>query len=134
MSDAGDKWFMDEILVRRRGKLQYLWRMVGQDGYGLDILVQSRRSAKAVKRFFHKLLKSLQYVRRVIITDKLRSYAAAKRDILLLGVEHRQSRSLNNRADVSHQPTRRRERQMQRFKSARYAKRFLSTHAHTQPL
>jgi putative transposase len=64
----------------------------------------------------------------VIVTDKLRSYAAAKRDILL-HVEHRQSRYLNNRAEVSHQPTRRRERQMQRFKSARHAQRFLSNHS-----
>jgi len=95
----------------------------------LDILVQIRRSAKAAKRLFRKLLMGLQYVSRVIVTDKLRSYAAAKREVLP-GVEHRQSRYLNNRAEVSHQPTRRRERQMHRFKSARYAQRFLSTHAH----
>lgn len=93
----------------------------------LDILVQSRRNATAAKRFLRKLLKGLQYVPRVIITDRLRSYGAAKREILP-GVEHRQSRYLNNRAEVSHQPTRRRERQMQRFKSARHAQRFLSTH------
>ncbi len=78
-------------------------------------------------RFFRKLLKGLHYVPRVIVTDKLRSYTAAKREILP-GVEHRQSRYLNNRAEVSHQPTRRRERQMQRFKSARHAQRFLSAH------
>ena len=83
----------------------------------LDVLVQSRRNAKAAKRFFKKLLKGLRYVPRVIVTDKLRSYGAAKRKILP-GVEHRQSRYLNNRAEVSHQPTRRRERHMQRFKSA----------------
>ena len=124
----GDKWFMDEVFVRIHGKLRYLWRAVDQDGHVLDILVQSRRSTKAAKRFFRKLLKGLQYVPRVIVTDKLRSYAAAKRDILP-GVEHRQSRYLNNRAEVSHQPTRRRERQMQRFKSARHAQCFLSTHA-----
>jgi putative transposase len=94
----------------------------------LDILVQSRRNAKAAKRFFRKLLKGLQYAPRVIVTDKLRSYAAAKREILP-GVEHRQSRYLNNRAEISHQPTRRRERQMQRFKSACHAQRFLSTHS-----
>src|SRR3954452_9884377 len=89
--------------------------------------MQSRRNAKAAKRFFKKLLKGLQYAPRVIVTDKLRSYGAAKRKILP-GVEHRQSRYLNNRAEVSHQPTRRRERQMQRFKSACHAQRFLSTH------
>ena len=79
-------------------------------------------------RFFRKLLKGLRYVPRVIVTDKLKSYAAAKRKILPR-VEHRQSRYLNNRAEVSHQPTRRRERQMKRFKSARHAQRFLSTHS-----
>ncbi len=124
----GDKWFLDEVFLRIRGKQHYLWRAVDQHGHVLDILVQSRRNGKAAKRFFRKLLKGLQYVPRVIITDKLRSYAAAKRDILP-GVEHRQSRYLNNRAEVSHQPTRRRERQMQRFKSARHAQRFLSTHS-----
>ena len=124
----GDKWFMDEVFIRIRGKLHYLWRAVDQDGNVLDILVQSRRSGKAAKRFFRKLLIGLQYVPRVIVTDKLRSDAAAKREILP-GVEHRQSRSLNNRAEVSYQPTRRRERQMQRFKSARHAQRFLSNHS-----
>ena len=78
--------------------------------------------------FVRKLLKGLRYVPRVIVTDKLRSYAAAKREIIP-GVEHRQSRYLDNRVEVSHQPTRRRERQMQRFKSARHAQRFLSTHS-----
>ena len=125
---TGDKWFMDEVFIRIGGKLHYLWRAVDQDGHVLDILVQSRRSAKAAKRFFRKLLKGLQYVPRVIVTDKLRSYAAAKREIMP-GVEHRQSKYLNNRAEVSHQPTRRRERQMQRFKSARHAQQFLSTHS-----
>jgi putative transposase len=97
----GDKWHMDEVFIRIRGKLHYLWRAIDQDGNALDILVQSRRSAKAAKRFFRKLLKSLQYVPRVIVTDNLSSYAAAKREILP-GVEHRQSRYLNNRAEVSH--------------------------------
>ena len=118
---------MDEVFLRIGGKQHYLWRAVDQHGTVLDILVQSRRNAKAAKRFFKKLLKGLQYVPRVIVTDKLRSYGAAKRKILP-GVEHRQSRYLNNRAEVSHQPTRRRERQMQRFKSARHAQRFLSSH------
>ena len=124
----GDKWHLDEVFVRIRGKLHYLWRAVDQHGRVLDVLVQSRRSARAAKRFFRKLLRGLQYVPRVIVTDKLRSYGAAKREILP-GVEHRQSRYLNNCAEVSHQPTRRRERQMQRFKSARHAQRFLSAHS-----
>ena len=123
----GDKWHLDEVFIRISGKLHYLWSAVDQHGSVLDILIQSRRNAKAVKRFFKKLLKGLQYVPRVIVTDKLRSYGAAKRKILP-GVEHRQSRYLNNRAEVSHQPTRRRERHMQRFKSARHAQRFLSNH------
>ena len=114
----GDKWHLDEVFLRIGGKLHYLWRAVDQHGTVLDILVQSRRNAKAAKRFFKKLLKGLQYVPRVIVTDKLRSYGAAKRKILP-GVEHRQSRYLNNRAEVSHQPTRRRERQMQRDRGAR---------------
>jgi len=125
----GDKWYMDEVFIRIRGKQHYLWRAVDQAGNVLDILVQSRRNAAAAMRFFRKLLKGLRYVPRVIVTDKLKSYAAAKRKILLR-VEHRQSRYLNNRAEVSHQPTRRRERQMKRFKSARHARRFLSTHSH----
>jgi putative transposase len=112
----GDKWYMDEVFIRIRGKQHYLWRAVDQDGNVLDSTVRSRRSARAANPFFRKLLKGLQYVPRVIVTDKLKSDAAAKRDILP-GVEHQQSRYLNNRAEVSHQPTRRRERQMQRFLS-----------------
>ena len=122
-----DTWHLDEVFLRIRGKRHYLWRAVDQHGTVLDILVQSRRSAKAAKRFFKKLLKGLRYVPRVLVTDKLKSYAAAKRQILPK-VEHRQSRYLNNRAENSHQPTRRRERQMQRFKSAAQAQRFLSAH------
>lgn len=98
-----------------------------QDGNVLDILVQSRRNKKAAKKFFRKLLKGLTYVPRVIITDKLKSYGAAKREILP-GVEHRQSRYLNNRCESSHLPTRQRERRMQRFKSSGHAQRFLSAY------
>jgi putative transposase len=123
----GDKWHMDEVFVRIQGKQHYLWRAVDQDGNVLDILVQSRRNTKAAKRFFRKVLKGLQYVPRVIVSDQLKSYGAAKKTILP-GVEHRQSRYLNNRAENSHRPTRKRERHMQRFKSARQAQRFLSAH------
>jgi putative transposase len=91
------------------------------------VLVQSRRNTKAAKRFFRKLLKGLCYVPRVIVTDKLGSYGAAKREVLP-GVEHRPSRYLNNRCEVSRQPTRRRERHMRRFKSAGQAQQFLATH------
>jgi transposase-like protein len=103
----GDKWFLDEVFIRIQGVQHYLWRAVDQDGVVLHILVQSRRDAKAAKRFFRQLLKGLQYVPRVIVTDKLRSYGVAQRH-LLPGVEHRQSRYLNNRAENSHRPTRRR--------------------------
>lgn len=123
----GDKWFLDEVFVRIQGKLHYLWRAVDQHGNVLDVLVQSRRNKKAAKRFLRKLLKGLRYVPRVIVTDKLGSYGAAKREILP-SVEHRQSRYLNNRCEVSHQPTRRRGRHMKRFKSAGHAQQFLSTH------
>ena len=94
----------------------------------LDILVQNRRNTHAARRFFRKLLWGLQYVPRVVVTDKLKSYAATKRTILP-HVEHRQSKYLNNRIEVSDQPTRRRERHMRRFKSARHAERFLSAHS-----
>ena len=122
---CGDKWYLDEIFLTIRGQRHYLWRAVDQDGNVLDILVQSHRNKKAAKRFFRKLLKGLQYVPRVIITDKLKSYGAAKREILP-GVEHRQHKRLNNRAENSHQPTRLREKKMRKFKSAKHAQRFLS--------
>jgi putative transposase len=112
---CGDKWYMDEMVLTIRGKKHSLWRAVDQDGNVLDILVQSRRNKKAAKRFFRKLLKGLQYVPRVIITDKLKRYGAAKREILP-GVEHRQHKRLNNRAENSHQPARLREKKMRRFK------------------
>jgi len=122
---TGDKWHLDEVFLAINGKRYYLWRAVDQDDNVLDILVQSRRNRKAAKKFFRKLLKGLHYVPRVVITDKLKSYGAAKREILP-GVEHRQSRYLNNRCENSHRPTRQRERRMQGFKSAGHAQRFLS--------
>jgi len=93
----------------------------------LDILVQPHRDKAAAKRFYRKLLKGLQYVPRVPITDKLQSYGSAKAE-LLPGVEHRQHKGLNNRAENSHQPTRERKRRMRRFKSPGHAQRFLSVH------
>jgi putative transposase len=123
----GDKWHLDEVFLTINGAQHYLWRAGDQDGYVLDVLVQSRRNKTAVKKFFRKLLKRLRYVPRVIITDKLKSYGAAKREILP-GVEHRQHRYLNNRAENSHQPTRQRERRMQGFKSPGHAQRFLSAY------
>jgi putative transposase len=120
----GDKWHLDEVYLKIKGKTCYLWRAVDQNGVVLDILVQSRRDSKAAKKFARKLLKGLEYVPRVIITDKLKSYGAAKKEIMS-GVEHRQHKGLNNRAENSHQPTRVREKVMRRFKSSGHAQRFL---------
>jgi putative transposase len=116
-----------EVVLKIAGKKHYLWRAVDQHGVVLDVLVQSRRDKKAAKRLLRKLLKRQCRAPRVMITDKLPSYGAAKREVMP-GVEHRQHKGLNNRAENSHQPTRRRERQMKRFKSARQAQRFLSAH------
>jgi putative transposase len=110
----GDTWHLDEVFLTINGQRRYLWRAVDQDGHVLDILVQRRRDKQAAKKFFRKLLKGLAYVPRVIITDQLKSYGAAKRE-MLPRVEHRQHRYLNNRAENSHQPTRQRERRMQGF-------------------
>ncbi len=119
-----DKWHLDEVFLRINGRVHYLWRAVDQECEVLDILVQGRREKRPAKRFFRKLLKSLRYAPRVIITDKLKSYRAAKAAIMP-GVEHRRHKGLNNRAENSHQPTRLRERVMRRFKSAGHAQRFL---------
>jgi putative transposase len=124
---TGDKWHLDEVFLTIKGKLHYLWRAVDQHGTVLDILVQSRRNKRAAKKFFRKLLKGCQYMPRVLITDKLASYGAAKKE-LLRSVEHRQHKRLNNRAENSHQPTRQRERTMRRFKSGGHAQRFLAAH------
>jgi putative transposase len=123
----GDKWHMDEVFWTINGKRHYLWRAVDQDDNSLDILVQSRRNQRAAKKFFRRLLKGLRYVPRVIITDKLKSYGATKREILP-GAEHRQHRYLNNRCENSHRPTRQRQRRMQGFKSPGHAQRFLSAY------
>src|SRR5437879_10280257 len=93
---CGDKWHLDEVFLKINGETHYLWRAVDQDGNVLDILVQSRRNKQAAKRFFRKLLKGLEYVPRVIITDKLTSYAAARQEIME-SVEHRRNKGLNNR-------------------------------------
>ena len=123
----GDTWHLDEMFIRVNGELHYLWRAVDQHGVVLDILVQRRRNGTAAKRFFKHLLCGLKYKPRCLITDGLRSYGVAQRAVLPT-VRHRTSRYLNNRAENSHRPTRRRERQMQRFKSAGQAQHFLSAH------
>jgi putative transposase len=118
----GDKWHLDEVFLTIQGERHHWWR-----ANVLDILVQPRRDQKAAKTFFRKLLKGYQYVPRVIITDQLKSYGAALRQ-LLPSVEHRQHRSLSNRAENSHQPTCQRERRMQGFKSPGRGQRFLAAY------
>jgi|TARA_B100000959_G_scaffold183315_1_gene191634 putative transposase len=129
----GDTWYLDELFLQIQGRRQYLWRAVDEDGDVLDILVQSRRDRRAALRFFRKLLKGQGCVPRRLVTDKLRSYPAACRTVMPSAV-HCTDQYANNRAEVSHQPTRQRERQMRRFKSAAHAQRFLSVHGPIQNL
>jgi putative transposase len=124
---TGDKWHLDEVFLKINGVTHYLWRAVDQNGVVLDILVQPKRDRFAAMHFFRRLLRATGRKPRVIITDKLRSYGAAKR-VVMPRVVHRQHRYLNNRAENSHQPTRERERRMRRFKSARHAQRFVEVH------
>jgi putative transposase len=123
----GDTWHLDELFVMIQGERQYFWRAVDQDGDVIDILVQPRRNRRAAQRFFRKLLKGHGREPRRLVTDKLRSYGAAHRTIMP-SVIHDTERYANNRAEVSHQPTRQRERQMRRFKSVAQAQQFLSVH------
>ena len=131
-----DKWHLDEVRIVIKGEVHWLWRAVDEEGIVLDILIQKRRNAKAAKRLMKKLLKKEGFAPRVIITDKLKSYGAAFRE-MGLGIEHRQHKGLNNQAENSHQWTRLRERKMKGFKSAQHAQRFLSAgeliYQHTQP-
>jgi putative transposase len=115
------------VFLTINGKRHDLWRAVAQDNHILDILVQRRCHKKAAKKFFRKLLKGVMYGPRVVITDQLKRDGVAKHEILP-GVEHRQSRYLNNRCENSHRPTRQRERRMQGFTSAGHAQRLLSAY------
>jgi putative transposase len=128
----GDQWHLDEVFIKINGRLQYLWRAVDQDGHVLDILVQNRRDKAAARGFFRRLLTKTRTVPRVIITDKLRSYGAAHREVMP-SVEHRCHKRLNNRAENSHQPTRQRERAMKGFRSTGAAQRFLSAFSGISP-
>ncbi len=123
----GDKWHLDEVVVSIKGRKHWLWRAVDQEGFVLDVLIQSRRDKKAALRLMRKLLKQQCHAPRVLITDKLASYPAAKREVMP-GVEHRAHKGLNNRAENSHQPIRRRERIMKRFGSPGHLQRFASIH------
>ena len=116
------------MFIKIKGKLHYLWRAVDQDGDTLDILVQSRKDTLAARKFFRKLFKGRQYSPNIMVTDKLKSYGAAHREMGLSAV-HETKQYPNNRAENSHQRTRQQESQMRRFKSAEHAQRFLSVHA-----
>ena len=128
-----DTWHLDEVFVTIQGRQQYLWRAVDEDGDVLDILVQSHRNRRAAVRFFRKLLKTQGRIPRRLITDQLRSYAATCRTVTP-SVVHVTDQYANNRAEVSHQPTRHRERQMRRFTSAAHVQRFASVHGVVQNL
>jgi putative transposase len=129
----GNIWHLDELFVNIRGQRHYLWRAVDQDGDAIDLLVQRHRNARAAKRFFRKLLKGQGREPCRLVTDRLRSYAAAHRSVMP-SVAHDMRRYANNRAEVSHQPSRQRERLMRRFKSVGQAQRFLSVHGVVQNL
>ena len=123
----GDTWYLDEVFIKIRGELYYLWRAVDQDGDTVDILVQKRRHKLAAKRFFYNLLKGQREAPRRMTTDKLKSYSAVHREVMP-SVTHSTEQYENNRAEVSHEPTRQRERQMRRFKSAGQAQRFFAVY------
>ena len=122
------RWHLDEMVVRIAGKQLYLWWAVDDEGETLEILVQRRRNRAAAGKLMGKLLKKQGFAPSVITTDRLRSYGAALAD-LGLSEHHEQGLRKNNRAEASHQPNRRRERKMQRFKSHSSAQRFLSIHS-----
>ena len=124
----GDTFYIDEVFVKINGKQQYLWRALDQDGEVVDVFLQARRDGNAAKRFFRRLLRSHGGEPRKIVTDKLRSYGVAHREIIPEAI-HDTSHYVNNRAEQSHEPTRVRERGMRRFKSVGQAQRFLGTHA-----
>ena len=124
----GDTFHLDEVFIKIQGKQHYLWRAVDQDGEVIDVFLQSKRNSQAAKRFFKRLILRHQGCPRKIVTDKPRSYLVAHRELIPDSI-HDTSQYANNRAELSHQPTRVRERGMRRFKSVSQAQRFLSTHA-----
>ena len=124
----GDTFFIDEVFIKIDGKQHYLWRAVDQDGEVVDVFLQKKRDGKAAKRFFKRMLKKHKGDPRVIVTDKLRSYGVAHRELIPETV-HNMVKYANNRAELSHQPTRVRERGMRQFKSMKQAQRFLNVHA-----
>ena len=124
----GDTFYIDEVFVKINGRQHYLWRAVDQDGEVVDVYLQAKRDGAAAKRFFRRLLRSQGGEPRKIVTDKLRSYSVAHRDVIPETI-HITDRYANNRAEQSHEATRARERGMKKFKSVSQAQRFVTAHA-----
>ena len=124
----GDTFYIDEVFVKIRGVQHYLWRAVDQDGEVVNVFLQRRRDGKAAKKFFKRLLKTHREEPRKIVTDKLKSYGVAHRELIPDTIHDTEPFS-NSRAELSHQPTRVRERGMRRFKSAQQTQRFVNVHA-----
>jgi putative transposase len=120
----GDKWHVDEVQLKINGRKHWLWRAVDQNGMVLDILVPERRNQQAAERFLRRVLDGEDATPRVVVTDKLASYPPALKRVLP-HAEHRRHKRLNNRAENSHRPVRKRERALQRFKSPAHAQQFL---------
>jgi len=129
----GDTFYIDEVFVKINGKQHYLWRAIDQDGEVVDVYLQAKRDGAAAKRFFRRLLQSHGGEPRMIVTDKLRSYTVAHREIISEAI-HMTDRYANNRVEQSHEATRVRERGMRKFKSMMQAQRFLGAHAAIQNL
>jgi len=127
----GDIFFIDEVFIKINGKQHYLWRAVDQDGEVVDVYLQAKRDGAAAKRFFRRLLRNHGGEPRKIVTDKLRSYPVAHREVMPISI-HVTDRYANNRAEQSHEATRVRERGMRRFKSMAQAQRFVTAHAAVQ--
>jgi putative transposase len=124
----GDTFYIDEVFVKINGKQHYLWRAVDQDGEVIDVYLQKRRDGATAKRFFKRLLRSHGGEPRKIVTDKLRSYPVAHREVTPQAI-HVTDQYANNRAEQSHEATRVRERGMRKFKSVGQAQRFVTAHA-----
>ena len=124
----GDTFYIDEVFVKINGKQHYLWRAVDQDGEVVDVYLQAKRDATTAKRFFKRLIRNHRSEPRKIVTDKLRSYGVAHRELIPEAI-HVTDQYANNRAEQSHQPTRAREKGMRRFRSIKQAQRFLNVHA-----
>jgi putative transposase len=127
----GDVWHLDEVVVKIAGRSYWLWRAVDQDSVVLEEILQSKRDKRAAKRLLIKLMKRWGFVPKRIITDKLRSYGAAKCEVSP-GLDHRSHKGLNNRAENSHLPFRKRERAMQGFRSPGGLQRFVSMQSVTR--